>query len=143
MSSPHPSRANSPITVHRKRKGVKAVVSEDLKIAGFFALIIGLVVLVGLIGPYMQTREPEYERIEFICEEHNFTLVDMEVMTRYVCWENQTCISYMDGNGNGIWYTLTECIRSVAYFDENASIRCEGTVDHCNNLYNIEGGKEL
>ena len=74
------------------------------------------------------------ERLHFFCAEHNYTQMEMEPMTRYICHENQTCFAWNDGKGGGLFIVLTECLRSMA-MKANQTVECNGTVEDCEEMY--------
>ncbi len=105
-----------------------------------FASIMVSLALIDHYRPEWAYNNPPQPYTKFECIKHNFTQLVMEPMTRYICWENQTCYTFTDVNCNGLFVVLTECLVSQAAVD-NQTIMCNGTVEDCEHYYNYGGGR--
>ena len=106
----------------------------------FFALIVSLVVIAVLCIDYMSRTGPfnePSEYIDFECYKHNYTERNMEPMTVYPIFYNQSGFAVIDGHGGGLIRIFTDCLESYAIVG-NETVWCNGTVDVCEELYNRE-----
>lgn len=104
-----------------------------------FILIVIVVIAAVLFVDYVSRtglyNEPE--KIEFECYKHNYTERNMEPMTVYPIFYNQSGFAVIDGHGGGLIRIFTDCLESQAMID-NKTVWCNGTVDVCEELYNRE-----
>ena len=111
------------------------------KDALIFMVVVSLVVIAVLCVDYISRTGPFNEDkpyIDFECYRHNYTERDMEPMTVYPIFYNQSGFAVIDGSGGGMIRIFTDCLESQAIVG-NETVWCNGTVDVCEELYNKEG----
>lgn len=83
---------------------------------------------------YPNDDRPGY--ISFECYDYNYTERNMEPMTVYPIFYNQSGFAVIDGHGGGLIRVFTDCIESYAVLDDNTTVWCNDTVEICEELYN-------